>query len=355
MLPVNDKLTFEYHDRLNPLVWDGDTIKPEVKNKLLEVAEAFLESIEIPIDIEDITLTGSLANYNYTDYSDFDLHVITDCREYDIDESLLKDYFKAKKTVWNSSHEIKIKGYDVEVYIQDILEPHHSTGVYSLKNDSWVLKPEKANHVDKKEIHRKAEAMRHMINHALSDKCDLECAENVKDKIMKTRQAGLVKGGEFSIENLAYKELRRTKDIDKLLQGIATKRDKELSLNQETTFKTFMTQPGMTSGKGSRGPRHQSPTAGMSKLTRHDTKSVSIIAKTHREMETPFPEIENLKKKTQGKAYLVPATANAIARFYNMNMDKVSTEPRGLSTSGIVLGYDSTVNRYYLHKKEKGK
>jgi len=355
MLPV-DKLTFEYHDTLNPLVWNGNTINPDVKNKLLEVAEAFLESIEIPVDVEDITLTGSLANYNYTEYSDFDLHVITDCREYNIDEALLKDYFKAKKTVWNSTHEIKVKNYDVEVYIQDILEPHHSTGVYSLKNDTWVHKPEKSGHIDKKELAKKAEAMRHMIDHALSDKCDLECAENVKDKILKTRQAGLVKGGEYSIENLAYKELRRTKDIDRLIQGVIAKRDKELSLNQEAeTFKTFMSQPGMTSGKGSRGPRHQSPTAGMSKLTRHDTKSVSIIAKTHREMETPFPEIENLKKKPRGKTYIIPQTAQAIARFYSMNMDKVNTEPRGLSTSGIVLGFDPIVRRHYLEKKEKGK
>jgi predicted nucleotidyltransferase len=332
-------------------VWDGDTIIPEVKSKLLEVAEAFLESIEIPIDIEDITLTGSLANFNYTEYSDFDLHIITDCREYNIDEKLLKDYFKAKKTVWNSTHEIKIKGYDVEVYMQDILEPHHSTGVYSLKNDEWVLKPKKAGPIDKKEVQSKAEAMRHMIDHALSDKCNLECAENVRDKILKTRQAGLMKGGEFSVENLAYKELRRTKDIDRLIQGVIAKRDKELSLNQEAeTFKTFMSQPGMTSGKGSRGPRHQSPTAGMSKLTKHDTKSVSIIAKTHREMETPFPEIENLKKKPRGKVYIIPQTANAIARFYNINMEKVATDPRGLSTSGITLGFDPVVNRYYLSK-----
>lgn len=355
MLPVANKLTFEYHDKLNPLVWDGDTIKPEIKNKLLEVAQAFLETIEVPVDVEDITLTGSLANYNYTNYSDFDLHIITDYREYNIDIELLKDYFKAKKTVWNSTHEIKIKNYDVEVYIQDILEPHHSTGVYSLKNDNWVIKPEKSGSVDKKEVYRKAEAMRHMIDHALSDKCDLECAEITKDKILKTRQAGLEKGGEFSIENLAYKELRRSKDIDRLLKGVVAKRDKELSLNQETTFKTFMSQPGTTSGKGSRGPRHMSPTAGMSKLTKHDTKSVSIIAKTHREMETPFPEIENLKKKPHGKTYVIPQTAHAIARFYNMNMEKVNTQPRGLSTSGIVLAYDPVVNRYYLHKKAKGK
>ena len=349
MLPAN-KLTFEYHDTLNPIVWDGDTIKPEIKNKLLEVAEAFLETIEIPVDVEDITLTGSLANYNYTDYSDFDLHIITDCREYNVDEKLLKDYFKAKKTVWNSSHEIAIKGYDVEVYIQDILEPHHSTGVYSLKNDTWLHKPEKNGHIDKKEVLKKADSLRHMIDHALSDKCDLECAENVRDKILKTRQAGLMKGGEFSVENLAYKELRRSKDIDRLVQGITAKRDEELSLNQETTFKTFMSQPGITSGKGSRGPRHQSPTAGMSKLTKHDTKSVSIIAKTHREMETPFVEVENLKKKPHGKTYIIPQTANAIARFYSMSMEKVHSQPRGLSTSGIVLGYDPVVNRYYLHK-----
>jgi predicted nucleotidyltransferase len=353
MLSSANDLTFEYHNELNPLIWEGDVLKPEIKDKLFQIAEAFLEFIEIPVDIEDITMTGSLANYNYTEYSDIDLHIITDSREYKIDKTLLLDYFKAKKTIWNSSHEIKIKGYDVEVYIQDILEPHHSTGVYSIKSDTWLVEPSKIiKAVDKKAILKKVESMKNMINHALSDNCDLECAENVKMKILKSRQAGLVKNGEYSVENLAFKELRRTKDIDRLIQGVTAKRDAELSLKQET-FKMYTGLPGMGgTGKGSRGPRHRGLTAGASKLTKDPStvKSVKVVAAMHTDMESPFNEVENIKKKERGKAYLTPQIASSIARWYNLNFEKVLTEPRGLSTSGIVLGYDPSVKKYYLKK-----
>ena len=124
-----NNITFEYHKELNPQIWDDKTLKPEIREKLLEIAEAFLEFIEIEVEVEDVTLTGSLANYNYTKYSDFDLHIITDYKSYDAETDLVKDYFSAKKTIWNTTRDITIKGYDVEVYIQDVSEPHHSTGV----------------------------------------------------------------------------------------------------------------------------------------------------------------------------------------------------------------------------------
>jgi len=346
-----NKLTIQYHEELNPLIWEDDKLKPEIKEKLLEVAEAFLEFIEVTVDVEDITFTGSLANYNYTEYSDIDLHIITDFTDYKVDKDLLKDYFKAKKTVWNSSHNIQIKGYDVETYIQDKTEPHHSTGVYSIKHDKWLVKPTKHTPIDKKALLNKVQSMKELINYALSDKCDLECAENAKDKILKARQAGLERSGEFSLENLAFKELRRVGEIDRLVQGVTAKRDAELSLNQET-FKTFMNGlPGMGgTGKGSRGPRHQALDAGVSKLTKSDGKSTKLVAKMHTDMETPFHEIENLKKKDKGKTYITPPTARSIARFYNINIEKALTEPRGLSTSGISLGYDPVVRQYFLSK-----
>jgi len=353
MLPAANKLTFEYHDKLNPEIWEHGKLRPEVKEKLLEVAEAFLEFIEIDVDVEDILFTGSLANYNYTPYSDIDLHILTDYNDYDVDTNLLKDYFKAKKTVWNSSHTIKIKGYDVEAYVQDKNEKHYATGIYSIKNDSWLVAPSKVKPINKEEVAAKVAAMRATIEHALSNDCDLECAETAKEKILKTRAAGLERAGEFSVENLAFKELRRAGDIDRLIKGVLAKKDSELSLKHET-FKMFSNMFGIEKGgKGSRGRRDQGMTAGASKLTKTDTKNVNIVAAVHREMETPFHEIENLKKKEKGKTYLTPQIASSIARWYNMNFEKVLTEPRGLSTSGIVLGYDPSVKKYYLHKGKK--
>jgi len=352
MLFPENKLTIEDHNSLNPTIWQNDKLRPEVKDKLIDVAQAFLESIEIDVDVEDITFTGSLANFNYTPYSDIDLHILTDLDSYKYDKEVLKDYFKAKKTVWNSSHEIKIKGFDVEVYIQDINEEHHSTGVYSIKNDDWLVHPSKSKPVDRHAIMAKVKTMKDAIEHALSDNCDLECAEIAKEKILKARAAGLERAGEFSVENLAFKELRRSGDIDRLIKGVIEKKDKELSLSQET-FKNFFGMPGILAKKdGSRGKRHHGVKAGVSKMTNPDNvKSLSMVAKSHSEMETPFIEIENLKKKPKGKTYLLPHTAKAIAYFYGMNMEKVNVNPRGLSTSGIVLGWDPSVRKYYLHKQ----
>lgn len=347
------KLTFQYHDNLNPLVWKDGKLIPAIKDKLLQVAEAFLESFELDIDVEDITFTGSLANYNYTPQSDIDLHILTDLTEYGQDVDFLKDYFKAKKTVWNSNHDIKIKGFDVECYVQDINEPHYATGIYSIKNDSWLVIPEKEKPIDQSEVKRKVDHILELISHALSDSCNLECAERVKEKILKMRQAGLEAGGEFSVENLAFKELRRRGMIDKLVTGVVAKGDKELSLNQEN-FKQFFALPGMsTGGEGSRGPRHQGLTAGISKLTKPNTKSVTMVARSHIDQETPFPAIENLKKKKRGKTHIPPNIANAIASFYSINMDKVHQEPRKLSTSGISLAFDPVYKYYYLSKEGK--
>ena len=164
-------LTYEFHSELNPLIWTNKKLNPDIKEKLLEIAEAFIEFIDIDIDVEDITLTGSLANYNYTKYSDFDLHIVTDFTTYDADADLLKDYFNAKKTVWNTTRDITIKGFDVELYVQNTSEPHHSTGVYSLKNDEWITEPKPTDDkakIDKELVLKKKQAMLDIINFALT-------------------------------------------------------------------------------------------------------------------------------------------------------------------------------------------
>ena len=38
----------------------------------------FIDFIGVPLLIEDVIFTGSLANYNWSEYSDIDLHVVCD-------------------------------------------------------------------------------------------------------------------------------------------------------------------------------------------------------------------------------------------------------------------------------------
>lgn len=348
MDPSANTTTYEFHTELNPVIWNGIVLKPEIREKLLEIATAFIDFIEIDLDVEDVILTGSLANYNYTVYSDFDLHILTDFTEYQTDPKLLKDYFGAKKTVWNTTRNITIKGYEVELYVQDTSEAHYSTGVYSLKHNGWLTEPvpvTNVDEVDKNLVLTKKQAMLDIVEYALSPECSIENAEKAKDKFLNMRKIGLEKGGEFSPENLAYKELRREGWIDKLIKGVLAKKDMALSLKQET-FQSYVS----LGGTEKRGPRHRGLTAGVRSMTSADVKSARMIAKSHTDQETPFPKIELLKAKKTGMVPLSADEARGIAAFYDIDLDTVKTKPRGLSTSGIKITFSPLANTFILTK-----
>jgi hypothetical protein len=222
--------------------------------------------------------------------------------------------------------------------------------VYSLKNDHWVVEPRPVRgleDIDRAAVLHKKNAMLDVINFAVGPESGIDAAEKAKEKVLDFRKAGLEKGGEFSPENLAFKELRRSGDIERLIQGVLNKKDVSLSLKQET-FKMYSSLPGLTGDK--RGPRHQSLTAGVNKATSANAKSVNMIAKSHTDKETPFPKIERLKAKEAGIEPLTPQEVKGIAAFYNLDLEKIKAQPRGLSTSGIKIGFNPTANIYILTK-----
>ena len=127
---------------LNPLLWDDMILKPEIREKLLDIAKHFAEYLDIPNEsIKDVTFTGSMANFHYGEKSDIDLHVIVDYKDIDDNVDLVKKMLRAKKALYNDRHDIKIKDREVELYPQDASEPHYSTAVYSVKNGEWITKP----------------------------------------------------------------------------------------------------------------------------------------------------------------------------------------------------------------------
>jgi predicted nucleotidyltransferase len=222
---------------LNPLFWDGMILKPEIREKLLDIAKHFAEYLDIPNEsIKDVTFTGSMANFHYGENSDIDLHVIVDYKDIDDNIELVKKMLRAKKSLYNDRHGITIKDREVELYPQDASEPHHSTAVYSIKDSEWITKPRFTHtKVDNKIIRQKAENLidkaKLIINtDDLYDK--VKRLEKFKDKIMKMRKAGLDKGGEFSIENLVFKELRNNGFLEALLNELNDSIDKSLSLDE---------------------------------------------------------------------------------------------------------------------------
>ncbi len=125
--------------RLNPKIWDGEELDPAVAQKLKEIALAFEEFIGVDLDVVDYTITGSNANYTWTEHSDLDLHIIVKGAVSDNDREL----FNAKKALWGEQHNITIKGLPVECYVQGQQEEHHSTGVYSIAGNQWLVEPKK--------------------------------------------------------------------------------------------------------------------------------------------------------------------------------------------------------------------
>lgn len=219
--------SFRVKDELNPKIWDDFEINQEVREQLIQIAQDFYEGTDLNADVKDIILTGSLANYNWSDkYSDYDLHILIDFTEVNHDTDLVKKYVDSAKNVWNGLHDIKIKGYEVEVYIQDIEEPHKSTGVFSLMSNKWNVRPSKVEfEPDEEDIKEKAKSVMMMVDdleeQVDEDKHDKfeEKLSRVWDKIKNYRKSGLEsEGGEFSTGNLVFKLLRRSGYIGKILK-----------------------------------------------------------------------------------------------------------------------------------------
>lgn len=231
---------------LNPNIWVNEQlVRPDVTAKLLTIAADFFEKLKlVDIKMRDITFTGSLANYNWTDYSDIDLHILVDFNEIDENLDLVKDYFDAKRSSWNRTHDIFIKNHEVEIYVQDVNEPHVSTGVYSLLQRKWLVQPTYEEVTfDPRDVKVKAESIIDQINRlqGLYDKGmfkqSYEYGIKLKDKLKRFRQVGLEREGLFSSENLAFKVLRNSEQIKQLMDLITQSYDGMMSINENKNGK----------------------------------------------------------------------------------------------------------------------
>ena len=227
-------------DDLNKNIWNGDKkLKPEIREKLLQIAKDFYESLDLKAPILDITLTGSIANYNWTDKSDIDLHIVIDYLAENEDSELVKKFLSQAKSNWNKNHEIMIRDHEVETYVQDNNEPHHSTGVYSILEDKWIIEPEKKEfEVSEDDVFKKSEYFTDKIDSIIEllneDKAEEAYgdADRLTDKLRKYRQSGLETGGEFSVENLVFKILRNSGYMEQLYDAKRQAYDSIMSIKE---------------------------------------------------------------------------------------------------------------------------
>jgi hypothetical protein len=228
--------SFYAKDSLSQDIFQGTKMIESVRDRLISIADNFIDFLGVDFFIYDVVLTGSLANYNWSEFSDIDLHVIIDYEESGHKQDLLKEFFNSKRSVWNIAHDIKIKNYEVELYVQDVKEKHISSGVYSILNDKWIIKPQKAKQkIDDRKILEKGEEYAKIIDNLIKKKDDNVKSEvdDVKNKIKRFRQTGLEDGGEYSYENLTFKLLRRNGYIEKLINLKKELTDKQLSVNEK--------------------------------------------------------------------------------------------------------------------------
>jgi predicted nucleotidyltransferase len=235
--------SFNLQNTLQPKIWLGENQKmnPKVRQNLLEIAYQFIDSFGLDVVIDDIIVTGSIANYNWSEYSDVDLHILVDYGQFQKEmKDVYIEYFDLKKIVFNQKRNLKMFGFDVEVFVEDSDVKGISGGLYSILNDEWIKKPQKEKFkVEKSEIIKNAKKWMRLIDNLIKhlNGEDVETIRNsvkvIKDKLKKFRVSGLNKGGELGLENLVFKVLRRNGYIEKLYNIPMDIIDKKLSLDEK--------------------------------------------------------------------------------------------------------------------------
>jgi len=224
------------NDELSPILWIGDTMIEDIRETLLRNVKQFIEFSELQtLKFTDIILTGSMANYNYGDKSDIDIHIVLDFTQLSDDDEFVNDYLKIKSMLWTNNVPAKIGGHYIEYYFQNKNDVVHSSGVYSIYKNKWIRKPlKKIINIDTNNIKLKTAYYINKIE-------DLENTEDLnafnekykilKHKIKRFRQTGLDKSGEYSPENLVFKILRNNGYLDKLVNLRNDRLSNELSID----------------------------------------------------------------------------------------------------------------------------
>lgn len=237
--------SFEVKDELQPKIWVKNKLNSRVRLRLLDIVNDYINELSVDwLEPIDILLTGSIANYNWSKYSDIDIHILMDYSKIYKKTEFVEDYFKSKKDLWNQNHEnLKIYGFPVEIYVEDKNNKSTSTGVYSLNTNKWIVEPGQLEDSVQNEQYIKSQSAKFInqideIEKKLKTETDLHKIEvlsrkikKIWDKIKGLRQSGLkTKYKEMSSGNIIYKVLRRTKYLDKVWDIIHTTYNKVNSL-----------------------------------------------------------------------------------------------------------------------------
>ena len=217
----------EKHETLNPKLFTKDKVlKTVVRKKMLEIVDEFLADLkeqDIKIKVDDILLIGSNASYNYTKDSDIDLHILADTRGTKYTPEVAAALYSAFRTLFNKQLDIKLYDIPVELFVETEDSPRASNGVYSVKKDNWVRQPvpEEIPEYDKEALADLVEKWETKCESIIADfkadklKDETKVVKLLEEIYEKLRKKGVAKS-EYSIENLAFKEIRNDGYLDDL-------------------------------------------------------------------------------------------------------------------------------------------
>jgi hypothetical protein len=251
-----DLSSFKKRDTLPPGIWkDEETLDSRVRLKLLDIADDFWEFVNLTwVEPKGIIITGSICNFNWSKFSDIDLHLIVDFNEIDEKTEFVKQYLDSKKNEWNTEHEgLKIMGFPVELYVQNISDNVEAGGIYDLEENAWIRRPNphtiKSIGLNKFNIKDKAAEIMTIIDDMydkLSTTTDGHEIEEIGDdahylwdKVKDMRKKSLSKNGESGSGNIVYKVLRRTGYLDKLFKLFSRVYDRSNSITE--SMKKYLT------------------------------------------------------------------------------------------------------------------
>ncbi len=226
-------LTLRFREDLNPRFWIGAKLRPEVRRALMNFAKAFADFVDLEDSaIQDVLMLGGNAGYNYTQYSDIDVHLVIDPKFIpQCDPDLISDYFMDKKTLWELTHDVKVYGAPVEPYIERPgITRKVSQGVYSVLKNRWVQEPQKFDgDIDEFELTKKTNNLKNKIDILIQTEKP-EALKSIVKKLRAARSSSLDKYGEYGFENLVFKELRNSGYIDKIRKSMVQLKNRRLSL-----------------------------------------------------------------------------------------------------------------------------
>jgi predicted nucleotidyltransferase len=244
-ITVSEQLTeaVEKHGMLNAKLFTKDELlKDKVRDKMLEIVDEFLANLkeqDIKIKVDDILFIGSNASYNYTKDSDIDLHILANAKAAKYEKEVAAALYGAYRTLFNKNLDIEFYDIPVEIFVETEDSARVSNGIYSVKKNKWVKKPvqEDIPEYDTKALNELVDKWelkcKDLIDDIKADKLENEkqVVKMLEDIYNKLRKKGIAKG-EYSIENLAFKELRNKGYLDQLKDYRNELTSKRLSLEE---------------------------------------------------------------------------------------------------------------------------